>query len=115
MPVQTLPVNIDLVVYTGTTFRRQFRWKPGGVGQDFTGWSAEFTIGRSAGTPMRVLTETSGVQLDNDGTVTVHMDSAETQTLTPGTWKYLLDLISPTEEVIRLIRGRFSVVRDLEM
>jgi hypothetical protein len=114
MPVQQLPVNIDLVVFTGTTFRRQFRWKPGGVGQDFTGWTAEFKIGPARGDLMRTLSETGGVQLDNDGTVTVLMEAEETETLQAGTWKYMLDLANPAGEVLRLLRGRMSIVRDME-
>lgn len=114
MAVQTLPVNIDLTVYAGTTFRRSFRWKPGGTPQDFTGWTAQFRVGPTQGTATTTLTETSGIILDSDGTFTISMTPSATRAMKAGSWFYILDMTDSTATVLRLLRGRLSVVRDLE-
>ncbi len=114
MAVQTLPVYLDLTVYAGTSFRRDFRWRPNSdEGQDFTGWTASFRIGPPQGAPTVTLTESSGVTLEADGKFYVSMTPAQTTAMTPGQWFYVLDLTNADGFILRLLRGRLTVVRDL--
>ena len=116
MAVQTLPVNIDLTVYTGTSFRREFHWRPnGGAGQDFTGWAASFRIGPQHGTPAYTFTSGHGVTFGADGQFIVLLTPSQTIAMSPGTYFYVLDLTDPTGFILRILRGRLSVVRDLEI
>ncbi len=115
MAVQTLPVYLDLTVYAGTSFRREFRWRPAGTdGQDFTGWTASFRIGPAQGVPFKTITDATGITLGSDGTFIVAMSPTDTDALTAGTFFYVLDLTNPDGFVLRLLRGRLNVVRDLE-
>ncbi len=117
MAVQTLPVYLDLTVYTGTSFRREFRWRPVGApdGQDFSGWAARLEIGPAGGTPFFHLTDAAGISLSADGLFAITMTPAATRTLTPGTYFYVLDLTNPDGFILRLLRGRLFVVKDLEL
>lgn len=115
MAVQTLPVYLDLTVYAGTSFRREFRWRPAGTdGQDFTGWTASFRIGPAQEAPFKTVTDPTGVWLGTDGTFIISLSPAETGALVPGTFFYVLDLTSNDGFVLRLLRGRLNVVRDLK-
>lgn len=116
MAVQQLPVETELVIYAGTTFRRTFRWLPDGVtGQDFTGWAATFLLGPPRGIAIRTLTTDvgGGITLDTDGTITLVMPVADTN-LPVSSLFYVLDLTDPSTEVLRLLRGRCSIVVDVE-
>ncbi len=115
MAVQTLPVEVELVIYAGTTFRRQFRWLPDGeTGQDFTGWSGRFLLGPARGVALRQLsTDDTGMTMDADGLITVELSADDTD-LPAGVLFYVLDLTDPDGVVTRLLRGRCSVVIDVE-
>jgi hypothetical protein len=115
MAVQTLPVNLDFTVFAGTTFRREFRWRPGGLtGQNFTGWTASLRIGPARGEPLVELTDGNGVTLAADGVITVGMSPTTTRSLDAGAYSYVLDLTDDLGTVLRLLRGRMTVVRELE-
>ncbi len=115
MAVQTLPVSLDLTVYAGTSFRREFRWRPqGSTGQDFTGWTGSFRVGPPQGVPTMTVTDANGITLGTDGQFIIDLPPAVTDTMRPGTFFYVLDLESPDGFILRLLRGRLSVVRDLE-
>lgn len=115
MAVQNLPLDYDIVVYSGTNYRREFRWLPDGINpQDFTGWSALMLIGR-AGAPAQVaLTDTAGLTLTVDGRIEVNLTPAQTATLEMPTGYYNLDLIEPDGFIRRFVRGRVSVVVDVQ-
>lgn len=112
-----LPLNYALVIYHGTTFTRQFRWRPDGTTpQDFTGWTAEmwisspgFTLGYDLSTDPG-----EGLTLDDQGQVTISMSAADTAELKPGVYRYNLDLTDAGGTVIRFLRGRVDVVGDAE-
>lgn len=116
MALRPLPVEIELVIYTGTTLRREFRWIPDGViPQDFTGWSGDARIGPRGGEALYELSSTDGgVELTTDGKVIVNLTAAETAPLKGTGLFWQVDLTDPGNFVQRLIRGRVTVVRDVE-
>lgn len=116
MAVQTLPLDIDLAVYTGTNFRREFRWLPDGLTPvNFTGWSATMLIGPTRGTAVIALTsDNGGIVLTTAGQILIGMMPAQTRTLPTGTLAYNLDVTDPTGFTERLLNGRVTVVRGVE-
>lgn len=112
----TLPLDYGLVVYSGTNFRREFRWLPDGTsGMDFTGWSAIMPIGAMGTVGTLVLTNTNGgLILSATGQIIINMQPADTALLKSGVVNYNLDLTSPDGYVRRFLRGRISVVQDVK-
>ncbi len=110
----TLPISLELTIYSGTTFKRIFRWLPyGNDPQDFTGWSASMRFGPIEGAPLLTLMLTAGIGLSHDGLITVTATPSQTALLRRGTYVYNLDLINPDGEVLRFMRGRAEVIKDL--
>lgn len=111
----TLPLSYELTAYTSTTFRREFRWLPGGTTpQDFTGWTGYLRIGPSAGNALIELnTVNGGMVLTTTGQIIVVMLPSDTAGLKAGIYAYNLDLIDLAGSVTRFMRGRFEVVRDV--
>lgn len=115
MAVQTLPIDYELIIYSGTSFRREFRWLPDGVNpMDFTGWSATMLIG-SVGVAAAVVLNTAsgGVALSTAGQIIITMSPAQTAAIRPGVAFYNLDLTDPDGYVRRFLRGRISVIQDV--
>lgn len=117
MVLRTLPIEIEQHVYAGTDFYKQYRWLPDGQNpQDFTGWSATWLIG-TAGTATHELGSGTGeVGLASTGVITLHLDPTFTAALTGTSMSYTLDLTDPgTGYVMRFMRGRLTIVHDLEI
>lgn len=116
MAVYTLPLDFELVVYSGTNFQREFRWLPDGVTpMDFTGWSASMFIGTVGSVAQTVLTDVNGgLTLSSIGQIIISMLPAQTAALHTGVNSYNLDLVAPDGFVRRFLRGRLSVVQDVK-
>ncbi len=115
MTVQTLPVEQEQVVYAGTTFQRQYRWLYDSYhAQDFSGWDARFLIGPVRGPRVLTLgTDTGGVSLGTDGLITLRLTASQTEALA-GQLIYAVDLIDTAGAITRFLRGRLTLVRELE-
>lgn len=114
MAVKTLPLDYDIVVYSGTSYRREFRWLPDGTNPiNFTNWQALMLLGQSGSTAQVTLTHLHGIQLTTNGQIIITLTPEETATLKPPTGYYNLDLIQPDGFVRRFLRGRTSIVLDV--
>lgn len=116
MAVQTLPLNIDLVIYTGTTFRREFRWLPDGATPvNFTGWHAQMLIGETRGSRsiMALTTENGGITLTAAGQILLGIAPTDTVGMRSGTLIYSLDLTDSSGYVQRFMRGVITVIKDV--
>ncbi len=114
--VQTLPLDYELVVYSGTTFLREFRWLPdGSAALDFTGWAASMMIGPPMGKVPTITLDTTlgGITLSSGGQIIITMTPAQTAALRPGEMVYSLDLTDSAGTITRFLRGRLSVVNDV--
>jgi hypothetical protein len=113
---RTLPLDYELVLYSGTTFRREFRWLSDGTNPiDLTGWSASMNIGQLNSRAVMVLTDTNGgITLSAIGQIIVTLSPAQTDSLAPGVLNYNLDLQQPNGDVRRFLRGRISVIQDVK-
>lgn len=116
MAARTLPLEIDMVIYGGATFHREFRWLPsGGTPQDFTGWAGLMLIGVQRGKALVELsTHNGGVHLGSDGLIVLEVPAEDTDQLKASNLFYSLDLTDQNGKVTRFMRGRISVVRDVE-
>lgn len=114
--VKSLPLDYDLVVYCGTTFRREFRWLPDGTTPiDFTGWSATMNIGTPNTAAQLGLTNTNGgLTLTATGQIIISVSPARSIALKPGVLFYNLDLENPDGDIRRFLRGRISVIQDVK-
>lgn len=113
---QTLPLDYELVVYSGTTFKREFRWLPdGSAALDFTDWSASMMIGLATSrTPILTLSSPAdGIMLSTGGQIIIMIDPAATALLRPGVLAYSLDLTDTAGTVLRFLRGRLNVIADV--
>ncbi len=114
--VKTLPLDYELVIYGGATFRREFRWLPdGSAALDFTLWSASMMIGvPQNATPLIELSTANGdITLSTGGQIIITIGAADTAALPAGVLSYSLDLTQPDGDVLRFLRGRVSVVTDV--
>jgi hypothetical protein len=116
MAVQTLPLDYELVVYSGTNYRREFRWLPDGVTpMDFTGWTAIMPIGSVGATASLLLSSTNGgVTLSAAGQIVIELSPAQSTALPAGVTYYNLDLTDTNGYVRRFLRGRISVIQDVK-
>ena len=109
-----LPLQYDLVIYSGVTFRREFAWKPDGViAQDFTGWQGRTRIGDARAALVELTDTNAGMTLSSAGQIVVTMTPVQTGLLPTGPHAYQLDLIDPVGDVTRFMRGRVQVVTDV--
>jgi hypothetical protein len=116
MATYTLPLNYEFTVYSGTSYRREFRWLPDGTNPiDFTGWSAMMLVGAQLSpADIELSTDNGGVVLTSQGQIIVTMTPFQTAALQPPVTYYNLDLIEPSGFVRRFLRGRVSVVVDVK-
>lgn len=113
MATTTLPVILPVTIYTGTTFRRVFRWLPdGATPQDFTGWSADLWVGVPGRTPMVAVGVGGGLTLSSVGEVIIELSAAQTVAMKPGVYQYNLDLTDGAGTITRFLRGRLLVEQD---
>lgn len=115
MTTRGLPLDYDIVIYAGTSYKREFRWLPDGVTpMDFTGWDGHMFIGQPLNVAdMELNTVTGEVAFTSDGRIVILMSPTRTAQLVASTTWYNLDLTQPDGFVRRFLRGRVSVVFDV--
>lgn len=116
MAQNTLPLSYEIVVYSGTSYRREFRWLTDGLNPvDFTGWSAVMLLGAQLSTAdVELSTDNGGITLSTTGQIIIEMTPFQTAVLRPPITYYNLDLKEPDGFVRRFLRGRVSVVVDVK-
>lgn len=117
MAASTLPLEIEQVVYAGTDLLREYRWLPDGTNPppSFDTWTAAFLVGPQRGAAViSHNTIDGGITLGADGLITLRLTAAETRTLAGNSLSYIVDLTAPDGFVERFMRGRITLVRDVE-
>lgn len=116
MSVKTLPLDLELVIYAGTTLHREYRWIPEvGAPLDFTGWTGLLLIGPYGGDAVYELTPGDGLELTSDGRIIFELDQVETEDLRGRPdLAYQLDLTDADGYTLRFMQGRVSVWRHVE-
>lgn len=100
----------------GATLRRVITWMTSGATPavvDLTGFTARMQVREqvtSEDVVLELTTENDRIILgDTAGTITILVDAATMADITAGSYRYDLELVSGSEEVTRLVEGKFSV------
>lgn len=114
MATTTLPVEYDLTIYSGATFRIEFRWLPDGNDpQDFTGWAGTMRLGNQRQALATLTSGSGGVIMSATGQVILTMLPSITAGLPSGSYSYNVDLTDPAGTVTRFLRGQVKVIKDV--
>jgi hypothetical protein len=102
----------NIVAEQGATFNLNFTVQTDGVPWDFTGYTAAMQVRRStsSATTLLNLSSTNGdITMNSSGEVSVTVSATEMTSLPSGRWVYDIEFTSPSDEVTRLLEGRFIV------
>lgn len=115
---ETLPLIRTLALYQGATFRAAYRWLPGGVAQDFTGWTARMEVRPEydADPVLTLTTDNGGITLGADGTISLYASAEQTSGVPHVGHRLLYDLALQQPnggDVTRFLRGNVVVVREV--
>lgn len=112
------PVKYKLTCYQGTTFSKQFIFGDNfGNSYNLTGWDGRMHVRESIDaedTVLNLSAENGGIVIDADkGAVTIFVDAENTAGLTPGSYVYDLELITPSDHVYKPLYGAFKVIAEV--
>ena len=109
-----MPLTYDIVVYSGTSYRREFRWLPDGINPvDFTGWDAVMRSVSSSAAQLELTPANGGITLSTAGRSSPHHPDADRALKAGQSSIYNLDLTEPDGFVRRFPARRVSVVVDV--
>lgn len=98
------PAELDISVERNTTFNKTIIWQ----GSNLFGWTAVFKIYQGKTLALQDTNTTIG-NPDID-TIYVKLSSAEISTLAPGRYTYRLDVVNPSNETYRILKGPLKVI-----
>ena len=102
-----MSVRKNLGIDQGTDYNFNLVVKDGaGVPVDLTGYTATLFVNEPGEKNAFFM---KGVEAGSEGQVLIHMTSAESDDLEPGSPNYRIDLYSPTGDITRLIYGSLVV------
>lgn len=101
----------DFTIEQGATFRRTLTWKDqDGNPINLTGASARLKAKKSNGVELFSLTDTDGITLGGtNGTIALYLSDEATAELDFDSARYDLEIVSPSGEVTRLVRGTVTL------
>lgn len=111
------PGKYNMVCPQGATFNQQLTYSINAVEVDLTGYTARMQVREShtsTTAKVNLTTENGGITLGGiAGTVSLLIPSSQTSALVAKEYVYDLELISPSQDVIRLIEGKFIVTPEV--
>lgn len=115
----TLPIKRKLTILQGSTFRKRWTWKPGGVPMDFTGCKARMQVRAeidSTAVLLELTTENGGIVLGAEpGAIDLYIKATDTAVITweSGVFDLEIQYAAGPDEVDRLIYGTVTVSREV--
>ena len=115
----TLPIKRKLTILQGSTFRKRWTWKPGGVPMDFTGCKARMQVRAeidSTAVLLELTTENGGIVLGAEpGAIDLYIKATDTAVITweSGVFDLEVQYAAGPDEVDRLIYGTVTVSREV--
>jgi hypothetical protein len=109
------PGTYDTTVEQGVGWQRVLTWRDGaGALVPMSGYVGKMQLRARPGGPVLLelnsADDSAGIVLGAaDGTITLHIDEADTALLPAAVLRYELDLIPPSADPLRLIEGRLTV------
>lgn len=110
------PGLVHFVCPQGTTFRRTLTYTLDNTPIDLSGYSARLQVREAhySTEPLVSLISGSGITIGGSaGTIDILINSLATSGLPAGTHVYDLEIISPSNNVDRLVEGNFTVTPEV--
>lgn len=110
MATVKLPLHRDETIYQGATWRRHYRWLPGGEPIDLSGWIGRMQIrphpSASAPVYLSLTQDNGGVELTAGGDIKLYATDEQTSAI-PRSGHYDVELEQPGGgDVFRFVMGR---------
>lgn len=113
------PMNYNLVIYQGATFRQNFIWQDSEQEPvDLTGYTARMMVRTSVGSDdpfITLTTENGGITLGGvTGSIALYMSATDTEMLTEILGCYDLELVAPSGgDTTRFLQGIITISREV--
>lgn len=112
----TLPLRRDETIYQGATWRRHYRWLPGGVPIDMSTWLGRMQIRARPDSPnpayLSLTVANGGVTLTANGDIKLFATDEQTSAI-PRSGFYDVELEQPGGgDVIRFVMGRILLSQE---
>lgn len=110
--------KIDLTIEQGATFRKTFRWRDStNTPIDLTGYTARMQIREeydSSNYIIELTTANGGIAItEAEGVVDLFISDSNTAAITNKRGVYDLELITPSAEVIKFIKGAVIIIEEV--
>jgi hypothetical protein len=102
----------NIVAEQGATFNLNFTVQTDGTAWNFTGYTAAMQVRQStssATTLLNLSSSTGAITMNASGVVGITVAATTMSTVPAGRWVYDIEFTSPSNEVTRLLEGRFIV------
>ena len=107
----------DITIEQGSGFSLPLRWEaPEGSLVDFTGSTARLHVRSKYGATEKLIeltTENGGIELGADGSIQLSMTADDTADLTFSRGVYDLEIVPPTGEPYKIIKGNVFLKREV--
>ena len=110
------PAKYNILCPQGSTYDVQFTYKIKKYPVNLTGYNARMQVRESytSSNTLVSLSNGSGITLGGKaGTISILISAVETAAFNPNTYIYDLELVSPNQQVIRIIEGSFTVTPEV--
>lgn len=107
----------NITIEQGATFRMSLVWKDSeGEPIELDGYAARMQIRQfvqSDEVLLALTTENGGIELGEDGAITVLADAEQTETIADLNGVYDLEMVSADQTVTRLVEGRVRIIPEV--
>lgn len=108
----------NIVAEQGATFNLNFTVQTDGIVWNFTGYTAAMQVRKStssATTLLNLSSSTGAITMNASGEVSITVSATTMSTVPAGRWVYDIEFTSPSNEVTRLLEGRFIVTAEVTL
>jgi hypothetical protein len=108
----------NIVAEQGATFNLDFTVQTDGTAWVLTGYTAAMQVRKSTSSAAALLnlsTGGSGITLTSPGQVSITVSASTMSNVPAGRWVYDIEFTSPSNEVTRLLEGRFIVTAEVTL
>lgn len=115
-----MSTELNITIDQGETWTKRITWQDGlSVAYDLSNYTARMQIRKhyadnDKGLPLVSLTDTDGITLgDGSDNIVITIEDTVTENIPAAIYYYDLELISPSQEVTKLLRGKAIVLAEV--
>lgn len=115
-----MSTELNITVDQGATWTKSISWRDSNDQQySLSNWTARMMVRRTYAdndkkAPLVSLTDDSGITLsDSTYNIVITLTDEQTEDIPAGTYYYDLELISTSQDVTKLLRGKFIVLAEV--